>query len=179
MSNKKFDEFIQKQSSPPTISEIDWAGQLLEWQQYLSKFYEAITLYLKQYIDEGKIKLTYGEKSIFEEYLGEYKATTATIAFGNNHIKLDPIGTNLIGAKGRVDMIGTNGHVKFVLVNSDASAPKISVRIWIQGEEPPPEEDVPKDIKWEWKIATQPPRIKYFVLNQESFFDALMEVANG
>ena len=30
-----------------------------------------------------------------------------------------------------------------------------------------------------WKISTPPPKIKYLELNENSFFDALMEVING
>lgn len=33
-------------------------------------------------------------------------------------------------------------------------------------------------IEWDWKIATPPPRIKYIEVNEDSFFDLLMEVIN-
>lgn len=94
-------------------------------------------------------------------------------------VKLEPIGTNLIGAKGRVDLIGKNGTIRFVLVNKNSSGPKIKVNIWIEGEEPPKQEEVSKILEWEWKISTPPPRIKYIEFNQETFLSALMEVVGG
>ena len=38
-------------------------------------------------------------------------------------IHFDPIGTNLIGVKGRVDMHGPHGTVRFVLVSKTDSSP--------------------------------------------------------
>ncbi len=180
MIKDKFEEFISKQKKKSSSIEIDWDIQRSEWLQHLDLFYESIELFLKPYTENKTIELSFGTKKIIEEYIGEYEAKTAQITIGSNRIKLDPIGTNLIGAKGRVDLIGPNGKIKFVLVNESASAPKISVRVWIQGEEPPTnEEEQPKVISWVWRIATPPPKIRYFPLEKESFLDALMEVSNG
>jgi hypothetical protein len=93
---------------------------------------------------------------------------------------MTPIGTLLIGAKGRVDVVGPAGRARLVLVNSIASGPTIRVTVSIGGKpEPPTAEVEPKEITWEWKIATSPPAIRYIELTQESLFRALMEVANG
>lgn len=175
----KFDEFVAKQSSEPLVSEIDWSIKRDEWLQHIDIFYVNLKSYLNEYVTAGKIKVNYGKKKIVEEYIGEYEAITAMIYLGKNQVKLEPIGTNLIGAKGRIDMIGPNGTVRFVLVDKNASFPRISVRIWIDGEDRPPEVDKPPAMEWVWKISTPPPRIKYIELNSESFFDAFMEVANG
>lgn len=179
MTKEKFDEFVAKQSSETKESEIDWSKKQDEWLEYLKKFYKKIEFYLQKYISREQIRITYGSKKISEEYIGAYEVSTAIICIGKNQVRLDPIGTNLIGAKGRVDMIGPNGKVKFVLVDKEASAPRISFQVWVQGEEPPPKADKPPKIEWVWKISTPPPRIKYVELNPESFFDAFMEVANG
>jgi hypothetical protein len=40
-------------------------------------------------------------------------------------------------------------------------------------------EEEPKDIEWDWKIATPPPRIQYINLEQDTFLEALMEVVGG
>lgn len=179
MYNTKFDEFLKRQQLKETQStKTDWAAKRNEWIKFLDGFYKTIESYLNPYVDEGKIDILYGKKKIFEEYIGEYEVRTATISVGENKLKLDPIGTNIIAAKGRVDMIGPNGKIKFVLVDSAASAPKISMRVYIKGEEPSDEEKLPKITSWAWKIATPSPHTKYFALEPESFFDALMEVSN-
>ena len=140
MANKNFDEFLERQASHTQSTKIDWAAELNEWIKYLNGFYETIESYLKPYVDEGKIEISYGKKKIFEESIGEYEAQTVTISLGANKLKLNPIGTNLIGAKGRIDLIGPNGKIRFVLVDSAASAPRISVRVYKNGEKPPSED---------------------------------------
>ena len=173
MSNKKFEEFLNQQTENAESKAIDWNEKKGNWIKDLDSFYGSIESYLKPYIEEGKIKITYGGKKIFEEHIGEYEVKNAIIFFGSNKVKLEPIGTNLIGIKGRVDLIGPNGKVKFFLVTPNG--PNISVQI---GKPPLPEE---KEFEEEcaWKIVTNPPNIIYFDLEPDSFFDALMEVANG
>ena len=180
MSKKEFDEFINKQAKKKSDSKpVDWDAQRDEWLYYLSKFYQRVEAFLEEYIKENKLVHNYTVKTIFEEYIGGYSAKALNIELGYHKLKLEPIGTNLIGAKGRVDLIGANGKVKFVLVNKASSGPKIKVDVWIQGEKQPEKTDEPAVNEWEWKIATPPPRIKYINLEQDTFLEALMEVIGG
>lgn len=178
-SKTEFDEFVARRASTAQQPKIDWTKKREEWLTHLSDFFTQVEELLHDYLSEEQIRIRYGAKRIVEEYIGEYEAKDAVIAIGETQITLDPIGTNLIGAKGRVDMNGPNGKVKFVLVDRDASSPRTSVRVWVQGEGPPPEPERPRAVEWAWKIGTPPPNIQYIELTQESFFDALMEVANG
>jgi hypothetical protein len=47
------------------------------------------------------------------------------LKIGRQEIVMTPIGTLLIGAKGRVDVVGPAGRARLVLVNSQASGPTI------------------------------------------------------
>ncbi len=179
MINERFEEFLERQNKIDYLSKIDWSTKLQEWHYYLKQLYEMIETFLKPYIENGKISIEYGKKVINEENIGEYEVMTAMMHFGTIQVKMNPIGTNLIEAKGRVDMSGPVGIVRFVLVNSESLSPFISEKIWINGEEPSQAENRPVNTRWTWKIATQPPAVKYLSLEQESFLDALMEVANG
>lgn len=180
MKHKIFDDFVNSQISKKNeIVDLDWSKQRDEWIECVSSFYAQVESFLKQYVSKGQIQVNYETKKITEEYIGEYEVKTANIRLGKNKIKLDPIGTNLIGAKGRVDMIGSNGKVKFVLVDKDSPAPKMAIRVWVNGQEPPHKEKKKREIEWAWKISTPPPGITYIELNKESFFEALMGVANA
>ena len=180
MSKKEFDEFISKQVNTKLDEKsIDWDAQRDEWLEYLSQFYKKVEGLLEEYLKDGKVILNYTEKTIFEEYIGSYSVQALNIELGSHKLKLEPIGTNLIGSKGRVDLIGANGKVKFVLVNQNSSGPNIKVNVWIEGEEPPEKDEDPKIIEWDWKIATSPPRIKYINFEQDTFLEALMEVVGG
>lgn len=85
----------------------------------------------------------------------------------------------MIGARGRVDMIGPKGIVRLVIVPKDSSGPKIRVNIRKQDEPASKKDDVKSILDWDWKISTPPPNIRYFDLNKESFQDALMDILNG
>lgn len=180
MGKKDFDEFLNKQvQEKDADKQIDWKAKLDEWVEYLDEFYKTVEGFLSEYLESGKINYEYSEKKIIEDYIGEYSVKVLQIELGPHTIKLEPIGTNLIGAKGRVDLMGANGKVKFVLVDKSSSGPRIKMTVWVSGEKPPEKEEEKKDIEWDWKIATPPPSIKYIDLEQDTFFDALMEVAGG
>ena len=179
MTNKSFDDFIKKLNDASQEVEIDWKTKLNEWKQYISNFYNKTEGFLKPYIESGKLRLTKRSIMLDEEYIGSYEVDALDILLGGIKIILTPIGTNLIGAKGRVDMVGPKGTVKFVLVPKDSSSPKITVKIRLQGEKMPPREKKQIITEWAWKISTPPPRISYIELEEESFQTALMEVVNG
>jgi hypothetical protein len=126
MSKTDFDAFISKQAKVNSDKAIDWDARRDEWLKYLSYFYKKVDGFLKEYVEDGRVACKYTEQEIFEEYIGSYSAKALNIELGSYKLKLQPIGTNIIGAKGRVDLIGANGKVKFVLVNKNASAPKKS-----------------------------------------------------
>lgn len=179
MIHTTFDEFIAEQTTKSDEPEIDRDEELKEWEKQLDRFYQMVESFLYSYIKEGKVQCHYDKKQLHERLLGSYQAKSLVLEIGRNEIDFNPVGTFLIGAKGRVDMIGNYGTVKFVLVPRDSSGPKISVKIWSEKEDPPPEEHVDPVAQWDWKIATRPPNIEYVELQEESFKDAIMEVLNG
>lgn len=179
MTHHSFDDFVNQQSDVSKETQIDWKARLEEWKQYLSLFHEKVEGFLKPYIKAGKLRLTKRNVGLHEEYIGSYQVEALDILLGCNKIALTPIGTNLIGAKGRVDMVGPRGTVKFVLVAKDSSGPKINVRVLPQDEKPLPEESIRHITELAWKISTPPPRISHIELEEESFQTALMEVVNG
>ncbi|MBN4082500.1 hypothetical protein JYT13_01690 [Mariprofundus ferrooxydans] len=138
-----------------------------------------LKFFLKSHIESGKLTLTTRSICLREEYIGSYDVDALDIILGDTKITLTPIGTNLIGAKGRVDMKGPRGTVKFVLVPKDSSSPSISIQVRIQGKDMPTKEETKPIADWGWKISTPPPRISYIELEEESFQTALMEVVNG
>jgi hypothetical protein len=180
MSKKEFTEFISRQKPPVTKEEkpIDWAAQKEEWLKYLSDLYRMVESFLKEYTDSGKIALQYKNIELSEENIGRYTVQAMTLTFGTNRITLTPIGTLLIGTKGRVDMIGPKGPVRLILADKDSTGIRVTVRVLDANT--PAVEEVTKPINWEWKVVvTNAPRMSYQKLTQETFFNAIMEVSNG
>lgn len=175
-----FDDFIERQTAPVDEPQVDWQKERREWVERLAGFYEQVENFLRRYIAQGKVRLQRGTKDLNEEKIGAYVVETLALDIGANRIDFDPIGTVLMGAKGRVDMKSARGTVKFVLVPKDASRIGWRTRVVENGEETASKSVVPPPpVDWVWKIATPPPDIRCLELNEESFQDAIMEVVNG
>ena len=176
----EFDAFVKRQQQSAASTGADWSRELQDWLRYLNELYGRIEELLQDYIKSGAIAVIYREIPINEENIGSYTARQMTLKIGPQEISLKPVGTLLIGTKGRVDVVGPSGRTRFLLVNKDASRPNIRATTAARAQQivRRPEEP-PRPTTWTWKIATSPPRIEYIELTQDSLFRTLMEVANG
>ena len=174
--NISFDDFVNQQIAKEEPS-IDWTRRRDDWIRHLDEFYQLAEGFLQKYIDQGKVRITTATKQITEEHIGSYNVKSLEVEIGTIKVRLDPIGTLIVGAKGRVDMCGPHGMVKFVLVPKTASSSAIRV---IDRDSSSETKDEPEPVKeWAWKRRTPPPNIKYIELEEESFLSAIMEVANA
>ena len=182
VTTKEFDEFVRREkSSAAAQSQIDWDKERSEWIAYLDSLYKKIESFLKKYKDDGSIQTEYKEVDLYEENLGTYPVRNMLIHIGRRVIKLTPVGTLLIGSKGRVDVEGPSGKAALALVDKNAVGlrPVIRVSIVEPKEKREPEVESPRKIVWVWKIATPPPAVKYIELSAESFYELIMEVSNA
>lgn len=172
-----FENFVNQQAAK-VHSSGDWILERDNWIERLDEFYKLAESFLSKYVDEGKIQISRSRKHINEEYIGSYEAPSLEVQIGTVEVRFDPIGTYLIGAKGRVDMHGPHGSVRFVLVPKTASAPTIRV---VERDSTEQKVDSPNPVltEWTWKISTTPPNISYIELEEESFLSAILEVANA
>ena len=179
MTHTTFDEFMAEQTAKSDEPGIDRDNELKEWEKQLDRFYQMVESFLYSYIKEGKVQCHYGKKQLHERLLGSYQAKSLVLKIGRNEIRFDPVGRFLFGAWGRIDMIGSYGAVKFVLVPQDSSDPKIGVKIESEKGDSPSEEHVDPVMQLDWKIATPRPNIKCTEFQEESFKDAIMKVLNS
>jgi hypothetical protein len=164
----------------------DWNRERDEWLASLNALYERISAFLKEYVDGGSIKCDFKDVPLNEENIGAYSAKEMIIHIGRQEITLTPIGTLLIGSKGRVDVVGSAGRSRLVLIDKDATSASSLIKITIVDPNVDPKhppkpagKGVKKNIEWTWKIVSSPPAMKFIELNKESFFQVLMEVSNG
>jgi hypothetical protein len=163
-----FDRFVKSQQPSPMEEAFNWQEQRDEWITHLNDLYDKIQKYLERYISSKEIKLEFTQINLNEVDIGSYIVPQMTLVIGRKKIVFNPIGTMLVGAKGRVDVVGPAGKTRLVLVDSDAVGPRAAVR-----------PTTGHAAKLVWKIVTPPPSIGYIELTQDSFFQAVMEVANG
>jgi len=182
MTKEEFENFLEQKARPEKAKPIDWESQKGEWLQNLRSFYSTIDGYLAPYRESGKLKVESSSVRLTEEHIGTYEAECRTVLVGSDKVTLVPVGTLLIGARGRVDMNGPLGTVKFIFTGKNSNG--ISISWKIQGEEKQParKEPVTKEAvpeEFVWKIATPPPKVRFIELTPETFFSALTDVVNG
>ncbi len=182
-SSPDFDAFVKSQQPIPNEIPVDWNRERDEWLARLDELYKAIESYLEKYIRTGEIKIEYQDIMLHEENIGPYSARRLILEVGRKKIALNPIGTLYFGTKGIVNVAGPAGSTRLMLVNKAASGPGLRVRILTGPKLTDPEvwatEAAEKKINWVWKIVTSPPTVNYIDLTPDSFFQAIMEVANG
>ena len=169
MSKKDLENFLN-QNIENTQANVDWLYQRNEWLCYIEQFYDMVIKWLFRYIERGKIQVIRQNITLTEDNIGSYCTEKLILKLANKEVSLTPIGTVLIGSKGRIDMSSSAGEVKFVLVEKDSKSP-LTLNMDAS-------EKSANSVSLQWKISTSPPSIKFLELNEESFSDALLEVLN-
>jgi hypothetical protein len=196
MAKTDFEEFIQRQRKEAEAeAAVDWKAHLRQWLGQLDALYAQVEAFLRQYIESGEVTKRYKNVELTEENFGQYKARSLILGIGSKEVSFVPIGALVIGAYGRVDLIGPRGEIKIVLVGRDITSLKSKVKIVSDAttaSKPTPNITAP-DLGW--KIVTyierpedrryrntapRPrPQMIYIDLTEESLMQAIMEVANA
>lgn len=180
MSRTEFDAFVKRQTAEANEQKFDAKQQLREWLEYLDDLHNQIRGFLKEYVDGGTASITTRPIELNEEFIGAYNAPELTVAIGSAKVIFKPVGTLLIGSKGRVDVRGPHGNARLTLMNKKVTNARqlITVTVSVQGD-PPKEKKAVEPIEWAWKIISPPPQMTFSELTQDSFFDMILALTNG
>jgi hypothetical protein len=185
MDNKDFDEFVKRQQGGSSVAsaEINWEKERDDWLAHLDHLYTKIESFLTKYVSSGQIRYEYRLIELNEENIGSYAAKEMLLRIGRQEVDFVPIGTLLVGSKGRVDINGPAGRAQLLLVDKEASgAAQVVFRVKVGAGGrllAPSESPQRQEIQWEWKILSRPPERRLTEITQESLFQLIMEVANG
>lgn len=184
MSKSDFDAFVKRQQVDEKENvAFNPKQQLSEWLDYLNALYRLVEGHLQSYLESGAAKITRRDIQLNEEFIGTYTASELILTIGRSTITFTPIGTLLIGTKGRVDVQGPLGTARLTLVDKKVTNARDLIRVTVvrAGDPPsaPPIEQAIKQIEWTWKISTPPPEMKFIDLTQDAFFNMILAMANG
>lgn len=183
MRTEEFSKFVADQQQAEGESEVDWAEVRNEWLRNLDSLHRRVIEYLQEYIENKSISYGFTKIRLSEENIGEYTAKKMDIKIGRQRVLLEPVGTLLIGCKGRVDAIGSVGRAQILLVDERARTAadliKVTVTVGKKGSIPRPPSVQKERISWAWKIVTNTAPRKFVDLDRESFLALLMEIANA
>lgn len=182
VDSRDFDEFVRRQQAGATDeSGINWDQQRDEWLAHLGALYARVEVLLKKYTSSDQIQLTYRPIRLNEDNIGSYAAKQMVLRIGRKEVNLVPVGTLLIGSKGRVDIEGPAGKAQIILVDSRAltAASLVRVTVGTGGALSLPPKKGTEKIEWAWRIVTPPPERRFIEITQEALFQLIMEVANA
>jgi hypothetical protein len=88
-------------------NEIDWGKRRREWIGAVKRLYQRVTgELLAESIAQRLVTVSHQEKEIKEEYLGTYRVPELILDIKGETVRFSPKGRNIIGANGRVDLVG-------------------------------------------------------------------------
>lgn len=177
---KKFDEFLDRQRVQSGLPTMDLEERKNQWLADLDRLYRTIDSFLRPYIQDHRLVALSFHSAITEEQLGKYNVETMRIGLqgdGNAQAELVPVGTFVIGARGRVDLVGPTGKtVKLLLVNKNETRAGAKRQVFPANLHDGATREAEGQAEWAWKIATPPPDLEYIEMNESSFLEALMYV---
>jgi len=177
-----FDDFVKQRTAQAneTVEEVDWEKTRATWLRELGCLYDCMEAYLKSYTNSGLIRIERHPVQLTEDYLGTYDAEKLTLFIGNDKVVAEPIGTLLIGSRGRVDLSGTRKTLRIVLLDKGGPAMKITISAGDAPIETSSRALVRGDVDHAgWYIATRPPSATVTAFSEDSFRDAIMEVSGA
>lgn len=184
MNKTEFDKFVQRQQvAQSEAASFDPKQQIQEWRHYLDLLYKQIKEYMASYVAERVARIILDDIELNEEFSGPYTVPQMRLEIGRSVVTFKPIGTMLIGSKGRVDVQGPRGSARLGLVNKRATHARDLVRVTVSvvgaSEPPPPPKPRNEKIEWAWKIITPPPDMSFIDLTQGAFFDMILSIADA
>ena len=178
MTDQDFLEFVERKTAlAKSEKAVDWDRRKADWLRELEKLFVSMEDHLRPFAHE--IEFERNPIQLKEDDLGTYDAEELTLTIGHDKIVAKPVGTRLIGARGRVDLSGPRTTLKIVLlgdgkptetkraetdgVAEDSSYFRVSGKVEEAG----------------WYIARILPDISYEPFSEDSFRGAIMEISGG
>ncbi len=119
---KTFKDFFyerKKHSTSAAHKNVDWESRKAQWLLAVDQLYRLVDeLIVRNFQASGiQVSTRKEEVKIYEDYIGSYLTSNYIIEAEGIAIKFFPVGTIIIGAFGRVNMLLPNETVGLVLQN--------------------------------------------------------------
>jgi hypothetical protein len=181
--NSQFDDFLRRrQIQRENLSEV-LKNRMNQWLAALKSLYQSVNSFLQPYLDSKRVETILSDYDISENKLGNYCVETMKIVIPGNvtvQAQLVPVGTYILGGRGRVDLISPtvkDAKLLFVPANMTSVVAGLQFIGILSGNDKT--KPVAEEIEWAWKILTPPPDLLLLELNEKNFFDALVYVMEG
>jgi len=109
-------DFLLSRQQHASTNDIHWEERRREWIGAVERLYRKVTdELLAESIAQRLVTVSRVQKEIEEEYLGAYRVPELVLDISGEIVRFSPKGRNVVGAKGRVDLVGEIDAVTLIL----------------------------------------------------------------
>ncbi|QEH38375.1 hypothetical protein OJF2_69760 [Aquisphaera giovannonii] len=109
MDQKLKDLVRRKQKQSEGGPKIDWDERRDTYLKAVHDLYSRIEEVLAEPIEDHTVHRRRSSKDLTEDFIGTYAVDDLILWFGDEQVRFSPRGRNILGAEGRVDVIGERG----------------------------------------------------------------------
>lgn len=138
---------------------------------FKSKVEELYKLVIEDFLadlrEEDLFNVSYEDEEIVEEGLGKYNTRSMLVRMGHLKVEMRPYGTEVIGARGRIDMWvnDSDENAMLILVPSNVDSPRKPINR--------------TDQDWVWKIVERKiSKISYQTITSDLFQKKILSLAS-
>lgn len=119
MDKKLADLLDKKRKQSEAATDVDWDVRRTQYLRAVDDLYTRIEGFLTGPIEDGAVKVQRRPKNLTEHYIGTYSADDLILFFGDEQVRFSPRGRNILGAEGRVDVLGERNEATLILSNAE------------------------------------------------------------
>jgi hypothetical protein len=139
-------------SSDDEVTPEDWEARRDEWLEELEQLFEQIGAWVQPAADAKHAEWKARPPVVLkEDFIGQYAAPSFELDVGRRRLVFRPVGTLLVGSRGRVDVVGGTRSAMLLLGDNPGA----------------------------WSIAKRTPRMTITALDEDSFAALLSEFLTG
>jgi hypothetical protein len=114
--NEKLSDLLQKKQKQAGASQgINWDDRRDKYLDAVNGLYQQIEAVLAEPIKQKSVTLQRRPKKLTESYIGTYSVDDLILVIGDEQVRFSPLGRNIVGAAGRVDVVGERGEATLIL----------------------------------------------------------------
>lgn len=107
-------DFLRERKKVSEQVSVDWEEKKRVWIAAVEHLYATVQEMLAESIAGNDISVRRVNTQITEDFVGSYAMPILELSIGNERVEFRPKGMNVIGAAGRVDIVGARDSVTLV-----------------------------------------------------------------
>ena len=113
MAQDQLQKLFQEKKQKAGSADIDWSAKRDAWIKAVNDLYGKIE---DEYLEaaKGDVEITREDKEVREFFIGTYQVPQLILRVGDEEVLFLPQGANIVGAHGRIDIVGERGEATII-----------------------------------------------------------------